>query len=108
MGYSPTILNHSYQLYHSVVNKMEEMIMHDGCMGSFENGMQVLSKVRMMGFSEGALPMPLEIQCANTACGQTIEMDTFESKCPHCGMVHAVTPCHAFDPANVSGAGIGV
>ena len=82
--------------------------MHDGCMGSFESGLQVLEKVRMMGFAEGALPMPMDVVCANQACGKTFEMETFEAVCPECGMVHAVTPCHAFDPSNVSGAGIGV
>lgn len=87
---------------------MEEVKMHDGCMGSFESGLEVLNKVRMMGFAEGALPMPLDIVCRNTACAQTFEMETFEVTCPHCGMVHAVTPCHAFDPESVSGAGIGV
>lgn len=52
--------------------------------------------------------MPMAVDCANEACGKGFEMVTFETTCPHCGMVHAVTPCHAFDPANVSGAGIGV
>ncbi len=82
--------------------------MHDGCMGSFDNGLAVLNKVRMMGFAEAALPMALEVTCANQACRKDFEMETFESTCPHCGMVHAVTPCHAFDAANVGGAGIGV
>ena len=82
--------------------------MHDGCMGSFENGLEVLNKVRMMGFADGALPAPLEIVCANEACKKSYEMATFASTCPHCGMVHAVTPCHAFDAVHVSGAGIGV
>lgn len=82
--------------------------MHDGCLGTFGDGLEVLNKVRMMGFSEGPLPMPLAITCANAACEQSFEMVTFESECPHCGMIHAVTPCHAFDPTNVAGAGIGV
>jgi hypothetical protein len=34
-------------------------------------------------------------------------MDRFETHCPACDMVYAVTPCHAFDPANVMAAGIG-
>jgi len=77
--------------------------MHDGCSGSFENGQQVVSKVRQMGFSEGNLPVPLEIRCQE--CDKTFEMETFEDKCPHCNMVYAVTPCHAFDPNNVMAAG---
>ncbi len=76
--------------------------MHDGCAGSFENGKQVLAKVRAMGFSGGLMPMPLPIECE---CGKTFEMETFESHCPHCGMIFAVTPCHAFDPENVMMAG---
>lgn len=82
--------------------------MHDGCLGKFDDGMAVLRKVRMMGFSEGAMPMPLMITCANEECTKEFEMITFEAKCPHCGMVHAVTPCHAFDPSQVAGAGIDV
>jgi hypothetical protein len=32
-------------------------------------------------------------------------MDTFEYKCPKCGMVYGVTPCHAFDVNNIMPAG---
>ncbi|MEA2097386.1 MAG: hypothetical protein U9P73_11950 [Candidatus Cloacimonadota bacterium] len=78
--------------------------MHDGCAGSFENGKQVVDKVRQMGFSEQPMPMPLDIDCVE--CENTFEMETFESKCPHCEMVYGVVPCHAFDPANVQAAGI--
>lgn len=78
--------------------------MHDGCSGSFENGQQVVNKVRQMGFSEGSMPMSMEIRCQE--CGKVFEMETFESKCPHCNMVYGVTPCHAFDPNNVMAAGI--
>ena len=38
-------------------------------------------------------------------CGKEITMTTFAFECPHCGNVHAVTPCHAFDPENVLSAG---
>ncbi|MCT4541954.1 MAG: hydrogenase maturation nickel metallochaperone HypA [Vallitalea sp.] len=79
--------------------------MHEGCSGSFENGKQVVDKVRMMGFSLQPMPMPLTIECEE--CGDAFEMETFEDKCPHCGMVYGVTPCHAFDPDNVMAAGIG-
>ncbi|MBI9035373.1 MAG: hypothetical protein JEZ03_12975 [Bacteroidales bacterium] len=77
--------------------------MHEGCSGSFENGQQVVSKVRQMGFSEGFMPMPMDIVCQD--CGKTFSMETFEAKCPECNMVYGVTPCHAFDPANVMAAG---
>ncbi|MCD4655125.1 hypothetical protein K8T06_14485 [bacterium] len=78
--------------------------MHDGCMGSFDNGKQVVDKIRQMGFSSQQTPMPLEITCVE--CEKPFKMELFEDKCPSCGMVYGVTPCHAFDPANVSAAGI--
>lgn len=78
--------------------------MHDGCAGSFENGKQVVDKVRQMGFSPQPMPMPLDITCVE--CKETFEMATFEDKCPKCKMVYGVTPCHAFDPENVMAAGI--
>ncbi len=77
--------------------------MDDGCGGSFETGQQVADKVRMMGFAEQVLPMPLDIKCEE--CGSDFLMETFESKCPQCDTVYAVTPCHAFDAANVTAAG---
>ncbi|MCK5005607.1 MAG: hypothetical protein KAS21_10980 [Candidatus Aminicenantes bacterium] len=78
--------------------------MHDGCSGSFDNGKQMADKVRMMGFNIQSMPMPLNIKCEN--CETDFEMETFEDKCPDCNMVYAVTPCSAFDPANVKAAGI--
>lgn len=78
--------------------------MHDGCGGSFENGKQVVDKIRMMGFAGQFMPMPFEITCSN--CEAVFTMETFEGKCPNCGMVFGVTPCHAFDPENVKAAGI--
>lgn len=77
--------------------------MHDGCSGSFEDGRQVADKVRMMGFAGQPMPMPMPINCS---CGEEFTMVNFEDKCPACGNVFAVTPCHAFDPANVMAAGI--
>jgi len=77
--------------------------MHDGCSGSFQNGAEIVAKVRFMGFSEQMIPMPLQITCV--ACAEEFEMSTFEDRCPSCGMVYGVTPCHAFDPANVMAAG---
>lgn len=77
--------------------------MHEGCSGSFENGKQVVDKVRMMGFATQPMPMPMQIHCKE--CDNDFEMVTFEDKCPDCGMVYGVTPCHAFDPDNVMAAG---
>jgi Zn finger protein HypA/HybF involved in hydrogenase expression len=79
------------------------MVDHSGCSGSFENGAQIVDKVRQMGFSEQFMPMPFDITCE---CGETFEMDKFEGKCPKCGMVFGVTPCHAFAPENIMPAGI--
>ncbi len=79
--------------------------MHDGCTGSFENGKQIADKVRQMGFDQQLLPMPFDIKCSQ--CGNTFSMEQFLTQCPDCDMVYAVTPCHAFDPANVMAAGIG-
>lgn len=76
---------------------------HDGCSGSFEDGKQVVDKIRAMGFSGQYVPMPLEIKC--TDCGALFTMTTFEFTCPECGTVYGVTPCHAFDPENVKSAG---
>lgn len=77
--------------------------MHEGCSGSFENGKQVVDKIRMMGFDKQFMPMPFTLTCVD--CGKEFEMDTFEGRCPHCDMVYGVTPCHAFDPENVMAAG---
>lgn len=78
---------------------------HEGCSGSFENGQMVADKVRQMGFDQHFMPMPLTIDCSN--CNHQFEMERYESQCPKCGMVYAVTPCHAFDPSQVQSAGIG-
>lgn len=77
--------------------------MHDGCTGSFQNGKQVVDKVRAMGFNIQAMPAPLKIKCID--CNETFEMEKFEDKCPNCSMVYAVTPCHSHDPAHVQAAG---
>lgn len=76
--------------------------MHDGCSGLFKNGQQVVDKVRLMGFSDGALPIPHEIKCE---CGTSFTMEFFEDKCPNCGMVFGVTPCSCHDPNLVQAAG---
>lgn len=77
--------------------------MHDGCSGSFENGEQVVDKIRMMGFATQPMAIPLHIKCIE--CGQEFEMDCHEGSCPQCNMVYGVTPCHAFDPDSVMAAG---
>jgi hypothetical protein len=79
--------------------------MHDGCAGSFENGQQVVDKIRMMGYGPAPMPMPVDMKCVE--CGEGFQMKTFEDRCPQCGMVYGVTPCHAFDPASIMAAGVG-
>lgn len=76
--------------------------MHSGCSGSFDDGKQIVNKLRMMGFSDGVMPVPAEFDCE---CGESVVMESFEFKCPHCGMVYGVTPCHAFDVENIKSAG---
>lgn len=78
--------------------------MHDGCSANFISGKEVVDKVRAMGFSNQYMPMSLYIKCKG--CDEELEMDKFEVKCDKCGMVHGVTPCHAFDPDNIKVAGI--
>ncbi len=77
---------------------------HAGCSGEFENGKQIADKVRMLGYDKQFMPMPLTIKCEE--CGETFQMEKFEDKCPKCGMVYAVTPCHSHDPESVKAAGI--
>ena len=57
----------------------------------------------MMGFNEQLMPIPAQFTCRE--CNNEIAMDTFEYKCPHCGTIYAVTPCHAFDVENIMCAG---
>lgn len=73
--------------------------MHDGCLGKFNSGKEVVQKLRMMGFSDQLMPIPAHFKCKK--CQKEIVMDTFEYRCPHCGAVYAVTPCHAFDIENI-------
>ncbi len=77
--------------------------MHDGCSGSFENGLQILQKVRMMGFSVQPMPVPAYFKCHE--CDEDLQMTTHEYECPSCGTIYAVTPCHAFDASNILAAG---
>ncbi|MCK4690935.1 MAG: hypothetical protein KAT20_03955 [Desulfuromonadales bacterium] len=78
--------------------------MHDGCSGSVGDGAQVVDKLRMMGFSQYGMPEPVEIGCEG--CRTTFMMETLEAKCPNCGMVYGVTPCHASDASGIKAAGI--
>ncbi len=80
--------------------------MHDGCSANFASGMDVLNKIRTMGFNLQPMPAPVTLQCEN--CGNSFCMDTFEGQCGECGMVYAVTPCHAGDPSAIRPAGINV
>ncbi len=83
----------------------EEDNMQERCSSYFENGKEIVDKVRMMGFSNLPTSVPLEITCANCEAG--FLMMTMESVCPECNMVFAVTPCHSSSAENVMPAGIG-
>jgi len=78
--------------------------MHEGCSGNFEDGKQVVNKLRMMGFNTQYMPMSVEIVCKH--CGEIFVMETFEAKCPKCNMTYGVTPCHAYDKKYIQAAGI--
>lgn len=78
--------------------------MHQGCSGTFDNGKQVVNKLRHMGYGSMQMPSPLKIHCSN--CEEDLVMVTFEYKCPNCGMVYGVTPCHSDDAENVQAAGL--
>lgn len=78
--------------------------MHGGCTGSAGEGSQIVDKLRMMGFSLNALPEPFEMNCEG--CQSDFRMETLEAKCPTCGMVYGVTPCHATDRSSIQAAGV--
>jgi len=77
--------------------------MSSSCGTNYVNGKQVVDKLRMMGYSEGALPIPHVVKCR---CKTEFEMEYFEDKCPSCGMVFGILPCHSHDPLEVKSAGI--
>ncbi|MBF0197579.1 MAG: hypothetical protein HQL32_07705 [Planctomycetes bacterium] len=78
--------------------------MHDGCSGEFKSGQEIQQKLHSMGFQDQFMPMPMLIDCEK--CGESFDMETFEDECPKCHMLYVVTPCHAFDAANVKAAGV--
>ncbi|QOX78183.1 hypothetical protein FY034_04270 [Trichlorobacter lovleyi] len=78
--------------------------MHQGCDGSFGGGAGVVDKLRMMGYSGMAMPVETRLVCEG--CGTAFQMKTMEDRCPQCGMVYGVTPCHASDPRSIQAAGI--
>lgn len=75
------------------------------CGGAFDTGREILAKIRLMGFAEKPVDLPLTVFCGE--CNRAFPMVTFETACPHCGMVYAVTPCQAFSSENVKPAGLG-
>ena len=77
--------------------------MHDGCTGASGDGLQMLQKIRMKGFSNKAMPAVTKFTCSS--CENEVEMTTLEFKCPTCDMVYAVTPCSAMDPTRIRPAG---
>lgn len=57
---------------------------------TFENNKAVLDKVREKGFSNDKMDFEYEIDCE---CGNSVTMNTFETKCENCGGIYTVTPC---------------
>ena len=82
-----------------------ERTMHDGCPGQFNNGKEVIDKLREMGLAKQFMFDVLKVICKN--CEKIFFMETYEANCPECNCVHGVTPCNAFDTSNVESAGIG-
>ncbi len=76
--------------------------MSEGCEGSLGKGQEVVNLVRSKGYSNTPMDKPMEISCE---CGETFILETYEGKCPKCGMVYGVTPCHADSVDNVRTAG---
>ncbi|MBB5021157.1 hypothetical protein [Desulfurispira natronophila] len=78
--------------------------MHSNCSAQFDNGAQVVDKLRMMGFEQQHLPLAVAYTCVS--CQADFTMETLMSHCPQCGMTYGVTPCHAHDPTNILAAGV--
>lgn len=78
--------------------------MHEGCSATFENGKQIVDKIRMMGFNTSCLAAPFEIRCSH--CDTVFRMETMECHCPSCEMVYGVTPCHSHSVEFVKAAGV--
>jgi Zn finger protein HypA/HybF involved in hydrogenase expression len=78
--------------------------MHDGCSGHSESGKQIVDKIRLMGFNTRTLPVALEISCSY--CDNQFQMEMMETRCPSCGMVYGVTPCHSHSAEFVQAAGV--
>ncbi len=66
---------------------------------TFNNGNEVLEKVRAKGFSNDAMDFTYNLECD---CGTAVEMKTFETKCPNCGGMFVVTPCSQDSIDNIS------
>lgn len=77
--------------------------MSEGCAGSLGHGQEVIDLIRQKGYSDSKMDNPMEIKCE---CGEIFTLETFEGKCPACGMVYGVTPCHADSVENVRMAGV--
>ncbi len=76
--------------------------MSEGCEGSLGQGQEVVDLVRSKGYANTLMDKPMEVSCE---CGETFKMETYEGKCPKCGMVYGVTPCHADSIENIRAAG---
>lgn len=66
---------------------------------TFNNGSEVLAKVREKGFSNDTMDYTHNLTCE---CGNQVEMKTFETKCSNCEGIFVVTPCSQDDISNVS------
>lgn len=80
------------------------MANHDGgCGCTFDNGKQVVDKVRSKGMADEKMPVQHEITCV---CTTQFTMETYVAKCPVCSMTYGVTPCSCEDINKVAMADI--
>ncbi len=73
------------------------------CSCGTATGKETVNKVRAKGISNALLPIPHQLNCE---CGEVFLMRTYETKCPSCNMVYAVTPCSADKVENVKAADV--
>lgn len=73
------------------------------CSCTFENGKELVDRLREKNYSKDKLDINHEIKCE---CGNTFNMETLEDKCESCNMVYGVTPCKKDEAENIMVAGI--
>lgn len=68
-----------------------------------KSGKDIVDLIRSKGKENTVLKNPHKLNCS---CGKAFEMTKCISKCPHCNMTYAVTPCSQEDITKIQEAGI--